>query len=133
MKSLRTLALRYPEAQEGVACEGTSAEKVTVKAQRKAFLFLGVSDAMLKLRESLAEAAELASKEPGRYKIGAHGWVTVTFGDGEPSPLDVLERWIDESYRLVAPKQLVASLPEGGLPKAKKASGTRAGQRKRPL
>jgi hypothetical protein len=34
----------------------------------------------------------LASKEPGRYKLGSHGWVTVTLGGDEPPPLDVLER-----------------------------------------
>ena len=115
MKALRALALRYPEAQEGVACEGTPLEKRTVKARNKAFVFLGVADAMVKLRESLAEAEKLASKEPGHYKVGAHGWVTVTLSGDEPPPLDVLERWIDESYRLIANKQLLAMLSERGL------------------
>jgi YjbR len=116
MNALLKLALRYPEAQEGIACEGTAAEKRTAKARNKAFLFVGPANAMVKLRESLAEAAELALKEPDRYKVGALGWVTVTFGrDGSP-PLDVLERWIDESYRLLMPRQLVALLPQRGLP-----------------
>ena len=115
MQTLRKLALRYPEAQEGIACEGTTIERRTVKARNKAFVFLGLNDAMLKLHESLTEATHLASKEPSRYKVGAHGWVTVTFGNDE-SMLEVLKRWIDESYRLIVPKQLVALLPARGVP-----------------
>lgn len=115
-QALRRVALRYPEAQEGIACEGTSVEKRTIKARNKAFLFLGMADAMLKLRDSHAEATDLASKEPSRYKVGAHGWVMVTFGSVESLPIDLLARWIDESYRLLAPKQLVALLPARGLP-----------------
>jgi predicted DNA-binding protein (MmcQ/YjbR family) len=84
-------------------------EKRTVNARSKAFLFLGAADAMVKLGASLAEATELAGREPGRYRVGAHGWVTVALGDGGP-PLALLEGWVDESYRLVAGKQLVARL-----------------------
>jgi YjbR len=125
MNALLKLALRYPEAQEGIACQGTAAEKRTVKARNKAFLFVGPTNAMVKLRESLAEAAELASKDPNRYKVGALGWVTVTFGsDGSP-PLDVLERWIDESYRLLMPSQLVALLPLRGPPTGNVTETTR--------
>jgi predicted DNA-binding protein (MmcQ/YjbR family) len=117
-QALRRFALRYPEAQEGVSCS-----KSAFRAGDKAFLFVAMEDhphtAMVKLRESQAEAATLASKEPGRYTVGAHGWVTVTFSDDEPPPLDVLERWIDESYRVVVNKRLVAMLPERGLPTAK--------------
>ena len=102
--ALRLSALRYPEAEEGIACAGTAIEKRTVKARNKAFLFLGVSDAMLKLGESLAEAKRLAAKEPGRYSVGSGGWVKVTFGDDAALPLDVLERWIGESYRLLVPE-----------------------------
>jgi predicted DNA-binding protein (MmcQ/YjbR family) len=103
-KSLRELALRYPEAQEGVSCAGTALEKPTVMVRNKAFLFLGKADVMVKLRDSLADAARLAEKEPGRYKAGAHGWVTVTFSDGKAPPLELLEKWIDESYRAIANK-----------------------------
>jgi hypothetical protein len=71
---------------------------------------------MLKLSDYLAEAAKLAANEPGLYKTGAKGWVTVKFDADRSPPLDVLARWIDESYRLLAPKQLVALLPERGLP-----------------
>jgi hypothetical protein len=116
VKTLRELALRYPEAEEGIACAGTAIEKRTIKVRSKAFLFLGTADAMLKLGDSLAEAAKLAAKEPELYKTGAKGWVTVKIDADASPPFDVLARWIDESYRLLAPEQLVSLLPERGLP-----------------
>jgi hypothetical protein len=114
MMALRQLALRYPEAEEGIACAGTALETCTVKVRNKAFLFVGTTAARLKLSDSLAEAERLAAQEAIRYEVGANGWVKVTYADGDSLPLDVLARWIDESYRLLAPKQLLAQLPEHG-------------------
>jgi predicted DNA-binding protein (MmcQ/YjbR family) len=113
MKTLRKLALKYPEAEEGIACKGTAIECTTFKARGKAFLFLARTNLRLKLGESLAEATALAAKEPGRYEVGAHGWIKVTLGD-DRLPMELLTRWIDESYRLLAPKQFVAMLAERG-------------------
>ena len=117
----RKAALRYPEAQEGTSCDRSA-----FKARDKAFLFMGAEDhscnAMVKLRESLEEAARLATREPDHYKVGSTGWVTVTFEHGESPPPGLLEGWIDESYRALAHKQLVAMLPERGLPAGAKAS-----------
>jgi predicted DNA-binding protein (MmcQ/YjbR family) len=101
MKALRRAALRYPDTHEGISCEGTSLEKRTVKAHKKAFVFLGEADLMVKLRESLPEAKRLAAKQPERYRAGAHGWVKATFAEDELAPMALLERWIDESYRVV--------------------------------
>jgi hypothetical protein len=101
MPRLRKLALRHPDVEEGVACAGTALEKRTVKARKKAFVFLGVGDIMLKLRESLPEATRCTAREPARYKVGANGWVKATFTDDEPPVFDLLEKWIAESYRLV--------------------------------
>jgi hypothetical protein len=112
MQTLRTMALAYPEAQEGIACAGTAAERRTIKARDKAFLFLGEANVMLKLGDSLAEAAELASREPNSCKAGASGWVTLTVAIVETLPPDLLRRWVDESYRLLAPKKLVALLEQ---------------------
>jgi hypothetical protein len=114
MEALRKFALRYPEAEEGIACEGTAVESRTVKVRNKAFVFLGLTDVRVKLRDCLAEAAELAAKEPECYSVGAPGWVKATFRPGQSPPPGLLERWIDESYRLLAPKQLAASLPPSG-------------------
>jgi hypothetical protein len=69
----------------------------------------------------LAEATRLAAKEPGRYAVGANGWVKITWAGGEPPPTDLLVRWVEESYRLLAPKPLVAELSAGGPVKTKAA------------
>jgi hypothetical protein len=36
--------------------------------------------------------------------------VSFAFGPGDDVPVELLEDWIDESYRAVAPKRLVATL-----------------------
>jgi hypothetical protein len=100
IKALRRAALRHPDTHEGVAREGTSLEKRTVKAHRKAFVLLGLADVMFKLRKSLPEVRKLAKAAPGRYRIGANGWVKARFEDGHAPPLARLLAWIDESYHL---------------------------------
>jgi YjbR len=117
LQTLRSIALRYPQTEEGIACKGTAVECTTFKARSKAFLFVGAKEIRLKLDASLAEATKLAAKEPERYKVGAHGWVAVSTGDRQFAPLNLLERWIDESYRLLVPKQLAVRLPERAKPR----------------
>jgi hypothetical protein len=102
MQALRKVALRYPGTEEGVACEGTPIESRTVKARNKAFLFLTVGHARLKLRESLPEATKLSRKRPDQLQVGSGGWVKASLGADGSTPVDVLERWIGESYRLMA-------------------------------
>src|SRR6185295_1649093 len=97
-QSLRKFALRLPDTEEGVACAGTSLEACTIKRKGKAFLFVRSIDARLKLGPSLADAVALAATAPERYSVGAGGWVHVKL-DG-PIPLDLAERWINESYKL---------------------------------
>jgi hypothetical protein len=48
---------------------------------------------------------------PTGYGLGKSGWITATFPAKDTPPLDLLKDWIDESYRAVAPKKLVAALP----------------------
>lgn len=109
-KLLADAALRYPGANEDVACAGTALEKRSFKAKDKAFLFLGTKDAMLKLGESLSEADALSAGDPQACKVGAHGWVTITLACAQQLSKEQLLRWLEESYRLVAPKKLVAQL-----------------------
>jgi hypothetical protein len=94
IQALRRRALRHPDTSEGIACEGTPLEKRTVKAGKKAFLFLGLADVTLKLTDSADEANRLG------LQVGKHGWVKLEL-DGAP-PLARLEKWVDESYRAVA-------------------------------
>ena len=57
---------------------------------------------------SLALAQPFA--EPSGYGLGRAGWVTSAFDPGDAVPVDLLREWIDESYRAVAPRTLVARL-----------------------
>ncbi|MEX0641890.1 MAG: MmcQ/YjbR family DNA-binding protein [Pirellulales bacterium] len=113
MLSLRKIALRCPGTTEGVACAGTSLERSTFKTRNKAFLFLGITDAMVKLRDSLDEASRLAAKEPDRYRVGGHGWVKVVFSSDASGVPTVLEKWVGESYRLMAGSQATATRSPG--------------------
>jgi hypothetical protein len=101
LKKLAAIAVRLPDAEQGVACEGTVVESSTMKVNGKAFLFLRQSQAMLKLGKSLAEAAAIGESEPEAVRAGAGGWVKVMFEDGPP-PMPRMERWIRESYGLFA-------------------------------
>ena len=60
MKALRSLALKYPDCEEGIACKGTAIECSTFKVKGKAFLFVGRTEVRLKLADSIAEARKLA-------------------------------------------------------------------------
>jgi len=64
----------------------------------------------VKLRgDSHLHALSVPGAAPTGYGLGRSGWVTVPFRGAAP-PVDVLKDWVEESYRLVAPKKLVAEL-----------------------
>jgi predicted DNA-binding protein (MmcQ/YjbR family) len=103
-------ALSLPEAWE----DQPWGESV-VKVRKKIFVFLGLGEGdhpaamTVKLPESAGHALSLPDCVPMGYGLGRHGWVSLRFT--EPLlPLDVLTDWVDESYRAVAPKTLVAQL-----------------------
>lgn len=100
--SLREIAVSLPDTEEGIACEGTVLEKRTIKVRKKAFVFLGRSNVMLKLGDSLADATAIANEKPDFLKAGASGWVTVKLDGKAAVPRRKLEAWIKESYRLFA-------------------------------
>ena len=62
-----------------------------------------------KLPHSRAAALALPNAFPTRYGLGKSGWVTLS-GVDELPPIELLEAWIDESYRALAPKALIAKL-----------------------
>ena len=112
-QQLLKYALRFPEAYEDNPWD----ERV-VKVRKKIFVFLHGRDGELaittKLPFSGVPALSLPFTSPTGYGLGKAGWVTSAFAiDGEP-PLDLLEEWIEESYRAVAPKKLVHLLPSLG-------------------
>src|SRR2546428_6470302 len=107
---LREFALAFPEAREDFPW----GERV-VKVRGKVFVFLGHDEGDLGLSVKLPRSGMLALSlpfaSPTGYGLGKAGWVTARFGSREKAPLDLLRAWIDESYRAVAPKKLVAALP----------------------
>lgn len=109
---LRDFALSLPEAHE----DHPWGERV-VKVRRKVFVFLGqetggrAAAITVKLAESHAHALSIEGAAPTGYGLGKSGWVTVPVTG---VPLAVLRDWIEESYRIVAPKQLAAELDRPG-------------------
>ena len=106
---LKAAALAYPETFEDHPWGET-----VVKVRGKVFIFLWESEeglrVTLKLPRSREFALEYPFTKPTGYGLGKAGWVTSAFAPKEKPPLDVLEAWLDESYRAVAPKKLVATL-----------------------
>jgi predicted DNA-binding protein (MmcQ/YjbR family) len=99
VQTLRKAALGYEGVEEGVACAGTVLESATFKAKKKAFLFVNEKSARLRLTSSRGEAEELAKKSPERFQIGPQGWAKIFLS--EPPALELMLRWLDESYRAV--------------------------------
>ena len=114
IETLRVFALGYPGAHEDHPWGET-----VVKVAKKVFVFLGKpkdgegAGLSVKLPQSGTLALSLPFASPTGYGLGKSGWVSVELGKGKKVPLDMLRQWIDESYRAVAPKTLVARLGEG--------------------
>lgn len=123
VKKLRTVALAYPETREDLPW-GERAWKV----KSKVFVF-NYSDATkfsmsAKLPTTFTDMLRLPFVESTGYGLGKAGWVTARFEkkDAKKIPVDLLVKWIDESYRAVAPKSVVKALDAGAAPSAPKKS-----------
>jgi predicted DNA-binding protein (MmcQ/YjbR family) len=110
-RALREFALQFPESYEEFPW-GHSA----IKVRKKIFLSLSTSDDGLsmsvKLPHSGHEALLLPFTEPTHYGMGKHGWVSARFGPKDHPPMPILRDWVEESYRTIAPKKLVALLDD---------------------
>jgi predicted DNA-binding protein (MmcQ/YjbR family) len=108
---VKAYALSFPEAVE----DHPWGEDVA-KVRGKIFVFLGSSAPpskriSVKLEESHAHALSIEGAESTGYGLGRAGWVTVPLrAQGVSLPL--LRDWVEESYRIVAPRRLVAALDE---------------------
>ena len=106
---LLKLALSYPEAWEDHPWDET-----VVKVRKKIFVFLGIYDRHLSFTAKLPDSRDFALTfdwtEPTGYGLGKAGWVSVRIPLRDDVPIDLLEEWLDESYRAVAPKTLVKQL-----------------------
>jgi predicted DNA-binding protein (MmcQ/YjbR family) len=124
-EALKAVARGFPEVEEHFPW-GESAFKV----RNKTFVFMyvaptdqsvrtpgdtrtlapGAFSVTCKLPQSRHAALMMPFAQPTGYGLGKSGWVSARFAPNDDVPLAVLEAWIDESYRAVAPKKLVAAL-----------------------
>jgi predicted DNA-binding protein (MmcQ/YjbR family) len=106
---LREYAMQYPEVTEDFPW-GERA----IKVKGKAFIFMRAGDDWIslsvKLPQSRDMAVDLPWAEPTHYGLGKHGWVTAKLDLKSKPPLELIRSWIDESFRAVAPKKIVATL-----------------------
>lgn len=107
--ALREVMLSYPEATEDFPW-GHRAGKV----KGKMFLILALEADGLHVTTKLPQSNEAALMmpfcTPTGYGLGKSGWVTSLFQSGDDVPVALLTRWVDESFRAVAPKKLVERL-----------------------
>ncbi|EST38349.1 hypothetical protein N566_07830 [Streptomycetaceae bacterium MP113-05] len=111
---MRDFALALPEAVEEFPWE----DDAVVKVRKKIFVFLGGDGGghplgvTLKLREpDLHEhALSFPGAAPAGYGLGRSGWVSVPLEEEGAPAAELLCEWAEESYRVIAPKRLVALL-----------------------
>ncbi|MBK7976575.1 MAG: MmcQ/YjbR family DNA-binding protein [Deltaproteobacteria bacterium] len=103
---LRLFALGLPETHED-----NPWGHAAIKVRGKVIVFLSSDDGGLslsaKLPESGGAALHLPFASPTGYGLGKSGWVSARFAPRESVPIALLEEWIEESFRAVAPKKLV--------------------------
>src|SRR6476620_3596503 len=111
LDGVRTYAFGLPEAWEDHPWGETVA-----KVGKKVFVFFGSGEPphgpglSVKLSESHQAALGVPGASPTAYGLGKAGWVNLSLGGAGAPPFGVLTDWIEESYRLVATKKLVAEL-----------------------
>jgi predicted DNA-binding protein (MmcQ/YjbR family) len=120
---LRDFALSLPGAWEDFPW----GERVA-KVGKKVFVFFGHDDetepslVTVKLVESHGHALAMKGAAPTGYGLGRSGWVNVPV-QGKGVTAELLFDWIEESYRIVAPKRLLGRLDR--LAPSEGAPGTR--------
>ncbi|MFI5755160.1 MmcQ/YjbR family DNA-binding protein [Streptomyces sp. NPDC051569] len=112
-EEVREFALSLPGAAE----EFPWGEPV-VKVNKKIFVFLGMGHGTdplgvgFKLTDEAAHAHALSlpGAEPVGYGLGKAGWVRVPLEEKGAQPARLLCDWVEESYRVIATKKLIAEL-----------------------
>jgi len=110
---VREFALGLPGATEDFPWGETVA-----KVNKKVFVFLGVDDGTypmgltVKLKDEEAHAHALTSPgaEPAGYGLGKAGWVRIPLDEKGAPGAELLCDWVEESFRTIATKRLVAEL-----------------------
>lgn len=112
---LREFALAFPDATKEL-----SRGYCAIKVRKRVFAVLGAHDEGLDVEAKLPRSSKVALLLPFARPANAGravcGWVAAHFGPDERPPIGLLEEWIEESYRAVAPKKLVAQLRASSRP-----------------
>ncbi len=110
-ETLRRHGLGFPETVEDFPWGHTA-----LKVRGKTFVWLDKTDGALSMTVKLPVSRDFALvfdfAEPAGYGLGRSGWISCRFAPDEAADLDLLKRWIAESYRAVAPKKLAALIPQ---------------------
>jgi predicted DNA-binding protein (MmcQ/YjbR family) len=113
-EQLKQAALGYPGAELAVIL----GDHEVIRVKDKVFVWLGDEDGGcyfgVRLPQSMDAALALPFVEPMAYGMAKWGWVGATFKKGTDVPMKMVLEWVEESYRKVAPKKLVAQLDGGG-------------------
>ena len=112
MASARDKVLAFALSFPRTTLEKPWEDDEVVKVNGKIFVFLGPPGSRrlsVKLAESHAHALAIEGAEPTGYGLGRAGWVTVPYRAAGVS-VAVLRDWVEESYRIRAPKKLLAEL-----------------------
>jgi predicted DNA-binding protein (MmcQ/YjbR family) len=113
LADLEAFALSLPGAWADTPWEDDQVSKVA----KKIFVFYGTGQPPaigVKLPESNAHALTLPGAAPSGYGLGRHGWVNIPLDGLDGGDAEVLFDFVEESYRAVAPKKLVAELDARG-------------------
>ncbi len=131
-EAMRAHGLSYPGTHEDFPWEDHRALKV----KGKAFVFMGMgSDELnfsVKLPQSKDIALMLPFATPTGYGLGKSGWVSASFGPDSSPPGDMVLDGVDESYRAVAPKRLIAQIGAPPQDATADAGASAAGKVKAP-
>ncbi|MGH3127067.1 MAG: MmcQ/YjbR family DNA-binding protein [Gaiellaceae bacterium] len=109
---VRDKVLAFALSLPGTTLEKPWEDDEVVKVRGKIFVFLGPGGSRrlsVKLIESHAHALAIDGAEPTGYGLGKAGWVTVPYRAAGVS-VAVLRDWVEESYRIRAPKKLLAEI-----------------------
>jgi quercetin dioxygenase-like cupin family protein/predicted DNA-binding protein (MmcQ/YjbR family) len=126
-EQIRQYALSFPETHEDQPW-GYPAFKV----KNKMFVCMSFREnginLTVKLTKTQLEALALPFVQMSGYGLGEHGWITAELKSGENRlPVQVIQRWIEESFRAVAPKtvlkQFDADANGSDKPKSRRAHG----------
>jgi predicted DNA-binding protein (MmcQ/YjbR family) len=125
--AVRTRLLEFALSLPG-AVEEHPWEQTVAKVRTKVFVFFDGDPTRdritVKLVESHGHALAIEGAAPSGYGLGKSGWVTLAV---DASGLDhsLLCDWIEESYRIVAPKRLArSSTGEPTASSGRRGSGT---------